>query len=117
MDHPVRRAPRTGSTRRAGRHTIVTLRKRLAVTVWSTPSCAPAAPPDPHLASSGFPIVGDDKYGTDETRAAFARRGFGHMFLHAPADAASPLTGETLRLTADLPPACFIKLLKQLETA
>ena len=36
-----------------------------------------------HLAASGFPIVGDDKYGHDEVRAHFARLGFGRMFLHA----------------------------------
>ena len=36
-----------------------------------------------HLASSGFPIVGDDKYGNDEVRAQFSRQGFGRMFLHA----------------------------------
>ncbi|CFU95081.1 ribosomal large subunit pseudouridine synthase C [Bordetella pertussis] len=39
------------------------------------------------------------------------------MFLHAhQLTLPHPLTGETLRLTADLPPAC-LKLLKQLETA
>ncbi|OZI66090.1 RNA pseudouridine synthase [Bordetella genomosp. 1] len=70
-----------------------------------------------HLAGSGFPIVGDDKYGTDETRAHFARMGFNRMFLHAhQLTIAHPLTGETLRLEAPLPPACQ-KLLKQLETA
>ena len=70
-----------------------------------------------HLAGSGFPIVGDDKYGPDETRARFARMGFGRMFLHAhQLTIAHPLTGETLRLTAELPAACQ-KLLQQLETA
>ena len=33
-----------------------------------------------HLAASGFPIVGDDKYGHDDVRAEFARAGFGRMF-------------------------------------
>ena len=57
-----------------------------------------------HLASSGFPIVGDDKYGNDEVRAQFSRQGFGRMFLHAHRlTLAHPLTGETLTLTAELP--------------
>ena len=33
-----------------------------------------------HLASSGFPIVGDDKYGNDEVRAQFSRQGSGACF-------------------------------------
>ncbi|SAI35789.1 ribosomal large subunit pseudouridine synthase C [Bordetella ansorpii] len=69
-----------------------------------------------HLASSGFPIVGDDKYGTDEVRAEFARRGFGRMFLHAHSlTLPHPLTGETLELNAPLPKAC-VQILQQLET-
>lgn len=70
-----------------------------------------------HLAASGFPIVGDDKYGTDEVRAAFAKRGFNRMFLHAHRlTLAHPITGEKLELTAPLPEACA-RLLQQLETA
>ncbi len=70
-----------------------------------------------HLASSGFPIVGDDKYGDDETRAAFARQGFNRMFLHAhQLVMPHPLTGETLDLRAPLPQAC-LQILKTLETA
>lgn len=69
-----------------------------------------------HLAASGFPIVGDDKYGTDETKAQFARKGFNRMFLHAhQLTVPHPLTGEILKLTAELPAACR-KLLQQLET-
>lgn len=69
-----------------------------------------------HLAASGFPIVGDDKYGHDEVRAHFARLGFGRMFLHAHSlTLAHPVTGEPLTLTAELPPAC-LKILKQLES-
>lgn len=69
-----------------------------------------------HLAASGFPIVGDDKYGTDEVRAEFARRGFGRMFLHAHRlTLPHPLTGATLELEAPLPKAC-VQLLQQLET-
>ncbi|ARP75748.1 MULTISPECIES: RluA family pseudouridine synthase [Bordetella] len=100
-------------------HTIVTLRKRFGgySLVDAELRTGRTHQIRVHLASSGFPIVGDDKYGTDETRAAFARRGFGRMFLHAhQLTLPHPLTGETLRLTADLPPAC-LKLLKQLETA
>ncbi|ETH07900.1 RluA family pseudouridine synthase [Bordetella pertussis] len=100
-------------------HTIVTLRKRFGgySLVDAELRTGRTHQIRVHLASSGFPIVGDDKYGTDEIRAAFARRGFGRMFLHAhQLTLPHPLTGETLRLTADLPPAC-LKLLKQLETA
>ncbi|KAG1249726.1 hypothetical protein G6F65_019018 [Rhizopus arrhizus] len=69
-----------------------------------------------HLAASGFPIVGDDKYGHDDVRAEFARNGFGRMFLHAhQLTLAHPVTGEPLTLTAELPPACR-QILKQLES-
>lgn len=68
-----------------------------------------------HLAASGFPIVGDDKYGRDDTRAQFSRQGFTRMFLHAHRlTVPHPLTGEALSLTAPLPAACR-KLLQQLE--
>lgn len=60
-----------------------------------------------HLAASGFPIVGDEKYGNDATRQAFVRRGFSRMFLHAHTlDIAHPLTQEPLSLMAPLPDAC-----------
>src|SRR3546814_8055103 len=36
-----------------------------------------------HLASAGFPIVGDEKYGSDAVREKFSARGFKRMFLHA----------------------------------
>lgn len=68
-----------------------------------------------HLAHSGFPIVGDDKYGSDEVRAHFVRLGFNRMFLHAcRLEFPHPITGEPLVLTADLPPACA-QLIKTLE--
>tara|TARA_R110000851_G_scaffold165169_2_gene309863 strand:+ start:69576 stop:70532 length:957 start_codon:yes stop_codon:yes gene_type:complete len=68
-----------------------------------------------HLAASGYPIVGDDKYGHDEVRALFSRRGFGRMFLHAwRLDIPHPASDEILRLEAALPPACQA-LLKELE--
>ncbi len=70
-----------------------------------------------HLAASGFPIVGDDKYGTDEVRQRFARQGFGRMFLHAHRlSLPHPLTGELLQLEAALPAACR-ELLDRLEGA
>jgi 23S rRNA pseudouridine955/2504/2580 synthase len=68
-----------------------------------------------HLAASGFPIVGDDKYGRDATRAAFAKLGFNRMFLHAwRMTLPHPLSGETLTLNAPLPEACE-RLLARLE--
>lgn len=68
-----------------------------------------------HLASSGFPIAGDDKYGRDDTRAALTKQGFNRMFLHAHSlTLPHPLTGETLTLEAPLPEAC-VRLLKQLD--
>jgi len=69
-----------------------------------------------HLASNGFPIVGDDKYGTDEVRAQFARNGFARMFLHAHhLTLPHPISGDVLELEAPLPKACA-QLLQQLET-
>lgn len=71
-----------------------------------------------HLASSGFPIVGDDKYGTDAVREAFIRKyDFRRMFLHAHSlQIAHPLTNEPLSLTAPLPQACE-RLLSRLRSA
>jgi 23S rRNA pseudouridine955/2504/2580 synthase len=70
-----------------------------------------------HLASLGFPIVGDDKYGDDAIRLSFARKGFARMFLHAHhLDVPHPLTGEPLSLEAPLPQAC-LDILKTLEAA
>lgn len=61
-----------------------------------------------HLAASGYPIVGDEKYGPDAVRAHFARLGFHRMFLHAcRLEIPHPLTQEPLVLTAALPPACL----------
>jgi len=68
-----------------------------------------------HLAASGFPIVGDDKYGRDETRIQFHQRGFSRMFLHAhQLDMVHPLTKEPMALRAPLPSACE-NILQQLE--
>lgn len=60
-----------------------------------------------HLAASGFPIVGDDKYGRDEVRSQFVKAGFNRMFLHASQlEIPHPLTGQVLHLKAELPAAC-----------
>lgn len=74
-----------------------------------------------HLASSGFPIVGDDKYGdfglnrslqkTDGSRVAFKR-----MFLHAHRITfRHPDSGAAVTLSATLPQEC-VRFLKSLET-
>lgn len=68
-----------------------------------------------HLAASGFPIIGDDKYGKDQTRARFNEMGFNRMFLHAwKLDMPHPLNGERLLLEAPLPAPCT-KILLTLE--
>ena len=60
-----------------------------------------------HLAHSGFPIVGDEKYGDDALRTQFARQGFKRMFLHSGRlEFNHPVTGELLVLEAPLPPEC-----------
>jgi 23S rRNA pseudouridine955/2504/2580 synthase len=60
-----------------------------------------------HLASCGFPIVGDEKYGSDAVRATFSKKGFKRMFLHAcRLEIAHPVTGDALVLQADLPADC-----------
>jgi len=70
-----------------------------------------------HLAASGFPIVGDDKYGKDDTRAQFSELGFNRMFLHAwKLDMPHPLTGDRLELEAPLPLTCT-RILQRLEQA
>ena len=57
-----------------------------------------------HLAHSGFPIAGDDKYGEPMRNKDFAKRGMRRMFLHAwRLKLTHPLSGETLALEAPLP--------------
>jgi 23S rRNA pseudouridine955/2504/2580 synthase len=68
-----------------------------------------------HLASSGYPIVGDDKYGQDDVRRHFERLGLSRMFLHAAQlEIPHPLTGAAMQFQAPLPPAC-LKILDYLE--
>jgi 23S rRNA pseudouridine955/2504/2580 synthase len=60
-----------------------------------------------HLAASGHPIVGDDKYGDLALNKAYERAGFKRMFLHAKKLAlAHPLTGVRVRIEAPLPIDC-----------
>jgi len=58
-----------------------------------------------HAAYLGHPIVGDERYGDEETNLSFRRKGLKRLFLHAWRLAlAHPVTGAPLRLKAPLPP-------------
>jgi 23S rRNA pseudouridine955/2504/2580 synthase len=65
-----------------------------------------------HLAASGYPIVGDDKYGDFALNRALqkaqgARRAFKRMFLHAhQITFMHPDTGQAVTLQAPLPSEC-----------
>ncbi|WP_034606335.1 RluA family pseudouridine synthase [Chitinimonas koreensis] len=57
-----------------------------------------------HCAQSGFPILGDDKYGDFALNKALPRQGLKRMFLHAwRLTLNHPLTGQPLPLKAPLP--------------
>ena len=57
-----------------------------------------------HLASEGFPIAGDDKYGDFEVNKALQKQGLKRMFLHAwRLQFNHPATGERVALMAELP--------------
>ena len=57
-----------------------------------------------HLASEGFAIAGDDKYGDFEVNKALQKQGLKRMFLHAwRLQFDHPATGERVALTAELP--------------
>ena len=57
-----------------------------------------------HLASEGFPIAGDDKYGDFEVNKALQKQGLKRMFLHAwRLQFNHPATGERVALMAGLP--------------
>lgn len=57
-----------------------------------------------HLAASGHPIAGDDKYGDFELNKRLAREGLKRMFLHAwRLQFDHPATGERVELLAPLP--------------
>jgi 23S rRNA pseudouridine955/2504/2580 synthase len=58
-----------------------------------------------HLASAGYPIVGDDKYGDFELNRQLDKIGMKRMFLHAwRLRLTHPITGESMLLQAELPP-------------
>ena len=57
-----------------------------------------------HLASEGFPIAGDDKYGDFELNKTFQKQGLKRMFLHAwRLQFNHPATGQRIELMAELP--------------
>ncbi|WP_019864289.1 23S rRNA pseudouridine(955/2504/2580) synthase RluC [Methylovulum miyakonense] len=58
-----------------------------------------------HAATSlGHPIVGDERYGQDETNKTFRSRGFKRMFLHAATlQFQHPVSGALLTVSAPLP--------------
>ena len=57
-----------------------------------------------HLASEGFPIAADDKYGDFEANKALLKHGLKRMFLHAwRLQLSHPASGEDLLLNAALP--------------
>ncbi|TCS34357.1 23S rRNA pseudouridine955/2504/2580 synthase [Paucimonas lemoignei] len=74
-----------------------------------------------HLASNGFPILGDDKYGDFTLNKALqktegGRRALKRMFLHAhQITFTHPHTGKEVRLNAPLPAEClnFLSSLEQ----
>jgi 23S rRNA pseudouridine955/2504/2580 synthase len=74
-----------------------------------------------HLAHIGFPIVGDDRYGSHELNHRVARGefgfGLGRMFLHAgQLRLRHPVSGEPIALVSPLPADCE-KLLEALRRA
>lgn len=57
-----------------------------------------------HLSHLGFPIVGDDKYGSYEHNKKMHKQGLKRMFLHAAETKLNhPISNERLRLNAPLP--------------
>ena len=58
-----------------------------------------------HLAASGHPIAGDDKYGDFDLNKRLAKEGLKRMFLHAwRLQFTHPASGERMELSAPLPP-------------
>jgi len=57
-----------------------------------------------HALWLGHPLVGDERYGTEENNKLFRKKGYKRMFLHAEKlQFAHPVTGEVLKLVAPLP--------------
>lgn len=68
-----------------------------------------------HLAHLNHPIAGDEKYGDFALNRALLREGLKRMFLHArEISFAHPLTGDKVRIAADLPPELsrFVEVLR-----
>jgi 23S rRNA pseudouridine955/2504/2580 synthase len=58
-----------------------------------------------HAVSLGHPIVGDERYGQDDTNKYFRNKGYKRMFLHAQTlRFQHPVTGLAMVITAPLPP-------------
>jgi 23S rRNA pseudouridine955/2504/2580 synthase len=58
-----------------------------------------------HLASAGYPIAGDDKYGDFDRNKALTRSGLRRMALHAwKLEFDHPMTGARMALEAAPPP-------------
>lgn len=98
-------------------HTIVTLKKRFGGYSWLRAELRTGRTHQirVHLASAGFPVLCDDKYGPDAVRQQFAQRGYRRMFLHATElHLPHPLTGEPMVFKAELPPL-FRELINELE--
>jgi 23S rRNA pseudouridine955/2504/2580 synthase len=56
-----------------------------------------------HLASSGYPICGDDKYSDDAANCALAKLGLKRMFLHAwRLKLAHPASGDDMEIKSEL---------------
>ncbi|CAG1769622.1 partial Ribosomal large subunit pseudouridine synthase C, partial [uncultured bacterium] len=59
-----------------------------------------------HAASLGHPIIGDERYGVDESNKHFRNKGYKRMFLHAQTlRFHHPVTGVAMIITAPLPPS------------
>ncbi len=57
-----------------------------------------------HALWLGHPLVGDERYGDEESNKLFRKEGYKRMFLHAEKlQFAHPVTGELLKLIAPLP--------------
>jgi len=87
-------------------HTIFTLQKRFAEATLLEAQLKTGRTHQirVHLASSGYPILGDDKYGDFELNKRIAKQGLKRMFLHAARISfVHPVTEERLRIEAPLP--------------
>lgn len=98
-------------------HTIVTLQKQFRnhSLVKIQPLTGRTHQIRVHLAATGFPIAGDQKYGNSAAGKKLTREKFSRMFLHANQLALThPLSGKPLCVKAPIPPTCC-KVLDTLE--